>query len=61
MRGVLPISAHGDDRVHFLRLLAIAFALLFPLRGRWIPAAIVLAAALFGAGFILRLPTRPPR
>ncbi len=39
----------------------VTFALFVPLRGRWVPAAIVLAAALFGAGFILRLPTRPPR
>lgn len=39
----------------------VTFALLFPLRGRWILASIVLGAALFGAGFIMRLPTRPPR
>ncbi len=39
----------------------VSFALLVPLRGRWLPSAIVLGAALFGAGFILRLPTRPPR
>lgn len=39
----------------------VSFALLFPLRGRWLASAVVLGAALFGAAFILRLPTRPPR
>ena len=37
----------------------VSFALLFPLRGRWLASAVVLGAALFGAAFILRLPTRP--
>lgn len=41
--------------------LFVTFALAVPLRGKWIPAAVVLAAALGGAAFILRLPTRPPR
>lgn len=36
----------------------VAFALLVPLRGRPISAAIVGALALFGAWYVLRLPTR---
>ncbi|MFT6110789.1 MAG: uncharacterized membrane protein YbaN (DUF454 family) [Planctomycetota bacterium] len=36
----------------------VAFALLVPLRGKPIPAVIVLCLALFGAYYIARLPTR---
>lgn len=55
------VSARVKVSAISMMALFVAFALLFPLRGRWIPTTIVLAAALFGAGFILRLPTRPPR
>jgi uncharacterized membrane protein YbaN (DUF454 family) len=38
----------------------VAFALLVPLRGKAVPSALVLALALAGAAYVLRLPTRAP-
>lgn len=52
------VSARVKTSAISMMSLFVGFALLVPLRGRTVVSAVVLALALVGAGYVLRLPTR---
>ncbi|MEM8713140.1 MAG: YbaN family protein [Planctomycetota bacterium] len=58
-RAGLGVSARVKTTAIAMMSGFVAFAVLVPLREKPIPAALVLALAVFGAIYILRLPTRP--